>query len=521
MDEKSNKHEKATSHEDDEYSSADTDSEDESEQENRQSEDTDTKREQASFFKRLEKESDKKEEAEQEPNLSEEEVQEATLALVDTRTQEISEELEHANPDSPEEFEAVADAVFLESLQDLVTQEIEVTPELLDEAFKEAIEDLELTAETDHPETDAIEQEVDDSTNDASTRELLEESEVDDGDSSTTPTVPVPPIPPTPPTPPVGPPSTPFTPSPGGPLGQNYYTQPMQQNMLHNSPNSQPVIVQEIHNHHSDLLLGVIVGYIIGRRGGRKRTEKKLQPKIDNLEEQVKVLHDAILEKEILIRKIARKNMESTKPTSATAMLVERRRARKDVKETLRRRKELAMMPGVEKIGRFSLPALKVFHERRLPDGTENSPKRVQVEVMTTEQLLEKVEGLTIHGLRVTEMFHRSRLSVDALRQITKEYLRSGPYEKTFFHELQPDPQHIETLTKQVIEKNKAHAVDETLKSQFAENPARNKDTTFIDSQKKKADAVKALKKQRQFVVSGVLAGIVLAAIMVAFLLAR
>jgi hypothetical protein len=460
-------------------------------------------------------------EQELDDNLSNQEVQEATIAIADARTQEVSEELNLAEPDSVEEFEALADAVFLESLKDLAFENTEVTPELIEAAFDEALGDLSLDenpAEADDELPKQLEP-----------QEATVVPLVDDESNPITPAI----APVTPVTPPVGPPASTIPPMPPpGVAVHNYGPSPFGPNFAHNpnvnsGPNTPPVVVQEIYNQHSDLLLGVIVGYLIGRRGGRKRTEKKLIPKIENLEEQVKTLHDTILEKEVKIRKIARENAEEIKRklelnsinTAASASLIlERRKTRKEVKEALKRREILAKDPGVEKIGKFSLPALKVFHERRLPDGSENSPSRKRVEVMNTAELLEKVEGLVIHDLRVTEMFHSGRLSDDALRQITKEYLRNGPYEQTFFRELMPDLKHIETLKNQAIEKNIVNSVDEISRNQFAIEPTRRSGSEFPLSQKKPR-VFGSLKKQKKYAITGFVSAVTLVALVFVFML--
>ena len=90
------------------------------------------------------------------------------------------------------------------------------------------------------------------------------------------------------------------------------------------------------------------------------------------------------------------------------------------------------------------MPALKVFHERRIPDGHENSPKRKQVETMTESELLEKIGDLRIEGYEVKTIYQNGRLGTESLRQITKEYLRGGPYKQTFIRELIRDNQEIE-----------------------------------------------------------------------------
>ncbi len=490
-------------------------------------------------------------------NLTNEEVQEATLAIVDARTQEVSEELETTESDSVDEFEALADAVFLESLQDLATNETEMTPEVIDAAFEEALEDLSINEEIEQPEEE-VEPE-----------EAAEVVVIDDEDDPTLPPIvpvspPTPPIvppvtssPPTPPVappmPPAGPPTPPMGPTAGPPTpGVNYnYGPQYNPNVAQNNINTPaPIIIEEIHNHHSDLLLGAILGYIIGRRGGRKRTEKKLIPKIEKLENQVKTLHDTIIEKEVQIRKIARENAEtikrkletnSTKAPASAALILERRKTRKEVKETLRRREILASDPGVEKIGKFSLPALKVFHERRLPDGTENSPSRKRVEVMDESELIEKAQLIFVHNLSVVEMYQHNRLTLDSLRQVTKEYLRSGPYEQTFMRELLPDPEEIENKRNQVasvestidhqdmkeIYGNHSKDSNKFVNTNTPEPPRLINQTITMNSDMPTAEKIAqktpkpAQPKVKKTIVSGAITGIVIAAIIAVALLIR
>lgn len=591
MNEKSNHHEKDTSSDDDEQTStdskkSDSDSKSSSKEDSRaelpsQSEKQPPKESLASFFKtKAERERDNELEGQKQPvvgekdqileqsddaeqtpesdeeestseNLTNEEVQEATLAIVDARTQEVSEELDTTEPDSVGEFEALADAVFLESLQDLASSELEMTPEVIDAAFDEALEDL------------SIYEEVDESVEEAEAAEPEVVAEVvvneDEDDPSVPPVVPVvpptppivPPVTPRPPTPPVGPPTPPVGPPVGPPTpGVNYNYAPLynpnvpQPNI--NTP--APIIIEEIHNHRSDLLLGAILGYIIGRRGGRKRTEKKLIPKIDKLEEQVKTLHDTIIEKEVKIRKIARENAEMIQrklatPNSqaSTAAILERRKTRKEVKEALKRREVLARDPGVEKIGKFSLPALKVFHERRLPDGTENSLERKRVEVMNETELIEKAQLIFVHNLSVVEMYQRSRLSLESLRQVTKEYLRSGPYAQTFLRELLPDPEEIENKRNQLA--NAESTIDHTSMKEIYSNQSKDS-TTFVNTNGREQPGVvnqtiimgrdlsgsekttpkihkPAQSQVKKMAISGVITGIVLAAIAAVALLIR
>jgi hypothetical protein len=382
----------------------------------------------ASFFRKKEVQKTDDEDVEgdefneEEPNLTEKEVHEATLVIVDARQQEVSEELNQVEPDSVEEFVALANAVFLEELEENAEQNDDITKDTVDRAYDEAVNDLSVEHNQDNVEID-----------------------LEDGDYIESPASPA---------------------SNANSVAGNYINYNTQTTQATNNVNSGPVhnmaITQNadtitrtetiVEGRRSDMLVGAVIGYIVGRRGGRKRTEKKLQPKITNLEKQVSELHYVITDKEEKIRTLARQKAEEYERrkrqeyensvsgnnygNSISDEIIARRLLKTKVKEQLKRRQELSEDPSVEKIGKFSLPALKVFHERRLPDGSENNPSRKQVEVMIESELLEKIDNLFIDGYKVSAVYHKGGLKIESLRQITKEYLRGGPFKETFYREM-------------------------------------------------------------------------------------
>jgi hypothetical protein len=446
------------------------------------------------------------------PNLSEEELLEATLAIVDARTQEVTEELATVEPDSQAEYEALADALFLESLQELAEGREDITRELINNALAEALEDLSLSEENIHNENvddnNGTDNQVDTDLDDDNTPSAM--SNVTSANVASGGQSPVPPISPVP--------LISSSPNISSPYS-HYHTQ-QTRTVQSSNYNNAPVGTNEIHNHRSDMLVGAILGYILGRREGRKRTEKKLQPKIDNLEKQVAVLHDTILEKEVIIRKAVRENTNQPNTGNISVeKVMERRKTRKHVKETLKRHEELSKDPGVEKIGRFSLPALKVFHEKRLPDGSENSPKRKQVEVMTEAELLDKVAGLKIHGLDVATMYKRKRLTLDSLRQITKEYLRGGPFKQTFSLELLSDEREVAIKQQQVQQVHeKSQQVSNHDTRRFANNNTHIQETISLVSTPPTKQPVPDKNYTKIKVLYGVILGITVAFILLAII---
>jgi uncharacterized membrane-anchored protein YhcB (DUF1043 family) len=450
-----------------------------------------------------------KDNTEQEPNLSEEEVHEATIVIIDSLTQEVADELEFAEPNSLNEFEALADAVFLDELIEIAEAEGEITKESIEQAYNEAVVDLSLD------ETDSL---IDNPvvTDDSDDEPDKLGSNQEENSQNTLPIA----------SNPISPSSNQnVTSSPTQPASFTYNN--LQVNNYTNklsAPSKTIETVEIIHGRRSDMLVGAIIGYIIGRRGGRKRTEKKLKPKIDNLEKQVTELHNTIVEKELRIRKLARDNVELSKDVeNKTSIAIERRHTKKDIKEKLKRREELSKDPSVERIGKFSLPALKIFHERRLPDGSENSPKRKQVEIMTESELLDKVAGLKIHGLDVATMYRKKRLTLETLRQITKEYLRSGPFEQTFNLELLPDEKEIEQKRQKI---SSAHS--NGFANQVSnENRYNDKKGQISDIEKanKLADALLMTRQKpntannNKYIIFGIITGIIVAVLAITMLL--
>ncbi len=58
---------------------------------------------------------------------------------------------------------------------------------------------------------------------------------------------------------------------------------------------------------------------------------------------------------------------------------------------------------------------------------------------MTVYELLQFADKIIIGDANVKKFYETNRLSEVSLREIVKNYLRSGPYEKVFWHELLPD----------------------------------------------------------------------------------
>lgn len=427
------------------------------------------------------KEREENEDSEHSEHLSEDEVHAVAIEMVNLRADEIIDELNDAQPDSPEEFEAVVGAAFLESLKERAESDAVLTEESVQEAFSEVSEDLSLDVASETGAVFAENKKDSDADKEAEVPEEIgvhgentaeqtadsDQSSQYDNANNLQPNTNQPnsPSPPNPPNPPFTPPHNPSNQPPNSPNfppnppNYNPIPSPVGPNATPSNTNNSPnVIINNIYDRRRrgrDVLVGALLGYIIGRRGGRKRTEKKLVPKIDKLEKEVGKLHDTIAEAEDKIRKLARKTTALTREPdnkAKTVQLIERRQKRAEVKQQLERQRELLENPKVEKVGKFSLPALQVFRERRLLDGSENDPNRKRVEVMTTTELIEKLGDTKVDGNVVVQMYKKGRISESAMRKITAEYLRSGPYELTFRKELLPDPKELESKRNSILQ---------------------------------------------------------------------
>jgi len=420
--------------------------------------------------------------------LSEGEVVEAVSTIVEANSESVYEELLNVDSDSAAEFEALADAIFLEYLGDAIAGNDQFTQEQIDLAYAEAVEDLELPEDSDQvaAELNSLPVEVDDQPEvtetqpDTAQTAPAEEQSVDSQASQPAIQNPTPPAPqsmpntPSGPVHPNGPPPTPVGSSAGGNVPP--VTPPLSpinaRGASHNyNSNLAPApTVEVVRRHRSDMLVGVILGYIVGRRGGRKRTEKKLKPKIKVLEGQVSELNNAITQKEEKIRRMARAAAESTEQIKLQPVkLAERRQQRKEVKQKIKKRQELIDSGVGEKVGKFSLPALNVFRERRLIDGAENSVRRKQVEVMTVVELLEKVKYLVIDGDYLVDLYHQGRIDDKLLRQVTKDFLRGGTYEATLGKNLTPDE------VKPNMQRRELDNIEKRSAGDHAENQTENK----------------------------------------------
>ncbi len=363
--------------------------------------------------KSAEKESDKTDLE----KLSDDEKKTVIENFVEARADDLKQELTEVDPDSVEEAAVLADAAFIEAVNDRLDADAPIDDEALDALLDETLEELEI-----EPASVASQEATEPSTDTSEGDEDNQATKADVTSSSTTlpPTRALPHVPPGPvPPPPRGP--TPPAVSPGpAPLGL-----PNIQN-LNAAP--QTVINERYYTRRrsADLLVGGIVGYLIGRRRGRIETEDKLLPIQKNLESEVKNLHEKIAIREDKIRKLVVNKIES-QPGEQKPQVIER--LTETIEQKIAGRTEAKTEPKIEAGARHVEKLAAVL----LPKPETPTTERVEeIGQLTMPELLEIGAKVKIEGVSLKTMYESGRLDAVGLRRVVQEYQRSGNYERLF-----------------------------------------------------------------------------------------
>jgi hypothetical protein len=355
--------------------------------------------------KKAEDEADKeeiKEEAKTNEVLADDESKLVVEHYAELRGEDLQQELQNTEPNSPEEAEVLANIDLIEAIEEAgATNEI---------SFDQILAEAEARLEP--PEA-----EPDDSEDDTSALTAVGSS---GGGSTPPPKTPSPssPMPSPPPLPPIG-----GVPLPG--------PSPLAGNALPANPN----VLPPRYKRGADLLVGGVIGYLIGRRGGRIRTEARLVPIQEKLEKEVKDLHAQIAVREERIRSVAREKAEQS-PEPIAPKIVERLQARREQKLSS---PETAPLPplNAERLARVIVPKPEVL----------DRPKAV--ETLTVPELLQIAQKIEVEGTSVRKMYETGRLDAFGLRRVVREYMHGGQYEKRLAENLRSVEVTPEFLPKQ------------------------------------------------------------------------
>ncbi|MBI1857314.1 hypothetical protein HY003_03630 [Candidatus Saccharibacteria bacterium] len=293
---------------------------------------------------------------------------------VQARTEDVKQELDQLEPDSPEEAAVVANAMLLENIQEGLDGDEEINEDLLDKILVDTMNDLDIAEETedDRPVTVnpiAVSASAPPSSLGVPPISILSESDV-------------------------------VAPAP-------------------NAMDTSPKVLPLRHQRVGDVLTGGIVGYLIGRRRGRIKTEKRLLPIQEKLTKEVKNLQISISDREEKIRKLAPLTIKH-KPGIARPVLTDRLDTHRENKQEKRTENRLPVK--AERLAKMVLPKMEV-----LPIAAQEAPKKT--ETMSLIELLEVAKHMESGGVSVKQMYEAGRLDTIGLRRVVREFLSGNRFE--------------------------------------------------------------------------------------------
>jgi hypothetical protein len=328
----------------------------------------------------------------------------------------------------------LANAVFIERMQDAAQTHETIDEPLFDEVLRETMDELDITL----PEADAVEM-GDSETIDASEEELSEVldddmHDLDPGDDDEV----VIPLTSTPPASSPSPTTTPIahTSSPGSTVGASSGfpaastgTSPTRPTWRPSgspaTPDKEPDTTPERRSTAGPLLVGGIIGYLIGKRRGRIKTEKKLLPVQKKLEKQVKDLEQTIVVREEKIKHLVREQV--AKKPELQPQIIERvqQRSVKNIEKNLPVKETIVRRP--EKLGKFAvLEPQPIRAEQKSP----RPEKSISTDTMSQAELLKIAERIPLERSTVRRMYETNHLSEEGLRRVVKAYLQGERYDR-------------------------------------------------------------------------------------------
>ncbi len=148
------------------------------------------------------------------------------------------------------------------------------------------------------------------------------------------------------------------------------------------------------------LLVGGVVGYLIGRRRGRIKTEKRLKVVQEKLEKQVSEVQQKIEQKELIIRKLARKQIAAN---AVSPKFAER----------------IASTPDRQPVATMGERASKTAERTALPRAEAS---QLAVDGLSKEELLAYSGQIKVGETSLRRVFEANMIDEKGLRRLIKEY---------------------------------------------------------------------------------------------------
>ncbi len=161
--------------------------------------------------------------------------------------------------------------------------------------------------------------------------------------------------------------------------------------------------VYEVSGVASGLLIGGIVGYLLGRRRGRIKTERRLLPVQQNLEREVRALHDHLAIREAQVRQLVYERAATE--TKAVA--------------------EVAAIAPAQPVTR-----LEKISPLAKPEAIKHTPEAVLKKELGTKDVLRIAESIIVGAATIRQVFETNLITETGLRSIVAEHLRGGDVHK-------------------------------------------------------------------------------------------
>ncbi len=356
--------------------------------------------------------------------MTDEEEQEAAVKIIEERQEEAREPNEQVSSETDIEDAAAED--FLETAK----QEIENgqgVDEALEAAKAKTLEEIGVEQEPleQSPEQSSVEEEpAEPESPRAESVELppVVEAEAPQEDiiPPVVPASAVPPGGPIPPIPPGG--GMPGAPMPAGP-------DVLAPAPTAASPETTENTIEDRRHIGHPLLVGGIIGYMIGRRSGRIKTEKELLPIQHKLEKEVTALQEKIFWHEASVRTLAHaKAVEN--PAEAKKALERLKEQNRETSPESNDERVVEQKTDAAQTERLGLGKLAVEAEKPSRPEVFRPENLKPVEAMTLQELLVVAASIKVEQSTLRHFYESNRLNDEGLRRIIRAYLRGERYDE-------------------------------------------------------------------------------------------